>query len=80
MIESLLGLSIRGDSMRIDPKLPSAWPGFVVRLNLRETNWKIEVVRGAKPGTWIDGKPLNSDDVPLGIKGSVRQLVVIVAG
>ena len=42
-IESLLGLRLQGDRLRIEPCLPADWPGFTVHYRFRETVYHITV-------------------------------------
>ena len=44
-VESLLGLRLEGDKLRIAPCLPASWPGFKLRYRYRETLYRIAVVR-----------------------------------
>jgi cyclic beta-1,2-glucan synthetase len=44
-LESLLGLRLEGDKLRIAPCLPASWPGFKLRYRYRDTLYRIEVVR-----------------------------------
>jgi len=43
VIESLLGLRLQGDRLRIEPCLPADWAGFTVHYRFRETVYHIEV-------------------------------------
>jgi cellobiose phosphorylase len=45
-LESLLGLTLEGDKLRLAPCLPASWPGFKLRYRYRETVYQITVVRG----------------------------------
>ena len=44
-LESLLGLKLEGDKLRLAPRLPASWPGFTLRYKYRDTLYRIEVVR-----------------------------------
>ena len=44
-LESLLGLRLEGDRLRLAPCLPASWPGFKLRYRYRDTLYRIEVVR-----------------------------------
>ena len=44
-VESLLGLRLEVDKLRLAPCLPPHWPGFKLRYRYRETVYHIEVVR-----------------------------------
>jgi cellobiose phosphorylase len=43
VIESLLGLRLEGDRLRIQPCLPGEWPGFTAHYRFRETVYHISV-------------------------------------
>jgi cellobiose phosphorylase len=44
-LESLLGLRLEGDKLRLAPCLPAHWPGFKLRYRYRDTVYRISVVR-----------------------------------
>ena len=44
-IESLLGLTLEGDKLRLAPCLPANWPGFKLRYRYRDTLYRIVVMR-----------------------------------
>ncbi len=46
-VESILGLRLEGDTLRLSPCLPADWPGFRLRYRYRETLYRIAVTRGA---------------------------------
>ena len=44
-IESLLGLTLEGDKLRLAPCLPANWPGFKLRYRYHDTLYRIVVIR-----------------------------------
>ncbi len=42
-LESLLGLELRGQRLRLNPRLPQAWPGFELTYRRGRTTWKFLV-------------------------------------
>jgi len=42
-IESILGLRIKGDSIEIDPCIPTSWPGFEMTLRYRGAVYEISI-------------------------------------
>ena len=42
-IESILGLRIKGDSMEIDPCVPTSWPGFEMTVRYRGAVYEISI-------------------------------------
>ncbi len=66
--ESLLGIHLEVDQLRIEPKLPAAWEGFELDYRYRETMYHIRVVvRGgsAVRRVVLDGVEQASTTVPL---------------
>ena len=49
IVESLLGLHLEVNALRIRPCLPAAWPGFSVRYRYRETFYQIRVMQTSAP-------------------------------
>ena len=43
-IESILGLHVQGDALRVDPCIPKQWPGFEMVLRHRGASYEISVV------------------------------------
>ncbi|HUE73352.1 MAG TPA: glucoamylase family protein [Pirellulaceae bacterium] len=44
-LESMLGLELRGNRLRLRPLLPSSWPGFELTFRRGRTTWKFIVSR-----------------------------------
>ena len=84
-IESLLGLRIQGDHLRIEPCIPRAWPRFEAVLNRDGTRYEITVenpggvsggVRAATlDGVALGGRPLS---VRLAGDGATHRIEVIL--
>jgi cyclic beta-1,2-glucan synthetase len=66
-VEAILGIRREGDRLRIDPSLPSAWPGFRARLVQDGTAYDIEVSRdqSGKPVIHIDGHLVENGVFPM---------------
>jgi cyclic beta-1,2-glucan synthetase len=82
-IEAILGLKREGDHLRIDPCIPSDWPGFsaTYRANGTVYNIRVENPRQASRGVasvTLDGQPLPDSRIPLTPQDSAftRQVVV----
>ena len=43
IVESLLGLQLEGDQLRIAPCIPASWPGFKIAYRYRDTTYDISV-------------------------------------
>jgi cellobiose phosphorylase len=69
IIESLLGLNLEGDVLRLAPCIPSDWPGYVVRYRYRDTVYRIDVRQVAGPegaaGLSVDGVRQETLSIPL---------------
>jgi cellobiose phosphorylase len=75
ILESLLGVELAVDKLRLSPCLPANWGEFKLHYRYRDTMYHISVAQMAtadsKPTVWLDGKlqpdgaiPLMDDRVP----------------
>jgi cellobiose phosphorylase len=69
VIESLLGVRLQGDLLRIEPCLPADWAGFTVHYRFRETVYHVAVhqtpqTTGARRLS-LDGQDQDGLSVPL---------------
>ncbi len=59
IVESLLGLRLEGETLRIEPCLPADWDGFKLSYRYRETRYQIVVTQGSEreggPRVTVDG-------------------------
>jgi len=85
-VEFILGLTLHGDSISIDPCIPPSWPGFELRLNWKGSCWEIQVTnpdavsRGIKELT-MDGTALlgrGARRIPFSRDGKTHQLKVVL--
>jgi cellobiose phosphorylase len=69
VLESLLGLRLQGDRLRVEPCLPADWAGFTVHYRFRETVYHIAVHQtphvGGEQRLTLDGEPQAAMAVPL---------------
>lgn len=70
IVETLLGLTVEVDQLRLSPRMPRAWPSLKLHYRYQETFYHITVTRLATDsagGTQLllDGKELPGDTVPL---------------
>ena len=67
ILESLLGLSLTAERLRIAPRLPADWPGYKMRYRYRETLYHISVHRGSDEGmtVLVDGVVQHDGSIPL---------------
>ncbi len=62
-VEGILGIHREGASVRIDPCIPAAWPGFEATINLGSTQYDIRVENPSHRSTGVRHAAL--DDVPI---------------
>jgi cyclic beta-1,2-glucan synthetase len=68
IIESLLGLHLEGDVLRISPCIPPDWPRYSVRYRYRDTTYRIDVRQDSENeegSLSVDGVLQNGFAVPL---------------
>jgi cyclic beta-1,2-glucan synthetase len=70
VLESLLGVDLRGDHLLLNPRLPKKWNEFIIHYRYRQTHYRIRVRRlsPGEPGgkqLSVDGNALDSDKIPL---------------
>jgi cellobiose phosphorylase len=69
IVESLLGIDLTVDRLRISPCLPTAWKGFKFRYRYRETTYDVTVTRtdaaSREPIVRVDGKLQSGNAIPL---------------
>ncbi len=67
--ESLLGLGLEGDRLRIKACLPPDWAGFTLRYRYRETPYRIDIRQGpagsSETGFILDGIEQSGETIPL---------------
>lgn len=71
--EWLLGIRVQDQTLRLDPCIPRAWPGFSVRLRWRSSSYQIEVenpthVCHGLTQCQVDGRP-QDPSVPIALQG-----------
>jgi cyclic beta-1,2-glucan synthetase len=84
-IESILGFHLQGDSLLLDPVIPTSWPRFELTYQHRSARYHItvenphRVSRGVSSAT-LDGNPLPSGParVPLVADGATHKVRVIL--
>jgi cyclic beta-1,2-glucan synthetase len=82
ILESVLGVRVRGNTISIKPCLPGHWPGFEVDLKVNGADYVIEVVRVSASqtvGIELDGVHVVSEIIPLHADGSRHRLLVRIA-
>jgi cellobiose phosphorylase len=77
----ILGIRPELDGLRVEPVLPTDWPGFTATRRLRGATYEITVKRGADgadPGVIVDGERLDGTVVPLAEPGSTVAVEVVI--
>jgi cyclic beta-1,2-glucan synthetase len=82
--EEILGLRIRGDTLRINPVIPSSWPGFSLLYRYGEAVYEIQVENpdGCEHGiAWVemDGRRVADGLIPLD-PGLTKHRVIVKMG
>lgn len=70
LLETLLGLNLEGNQLRLNPSLPGKWNSFTAHYRYHQTRYHIRVTRmsGAPAGHHrlsLDGQPLADNVLPL---------------
>jgi cellobiose phosphorylase len=79
----ILGIRAEFDGLRIDPQLPSGWPGFTAVRRFRGATYLIRVTREGGPGSTAcdvlaDGKSVSGTLVPLAPPGTTVDVEVVL--
>ena len=79
-IEAILGFNRTGNTLRIEPRVPAAWPEFTIDYRFGNTVYAIIVQQpgrlDAGAEVVIDGHPLDGTDIPL-VDDGVRHQVMV---
>ena len=70
LVETLLGVNLEGDQLRLHPRLPKAWPSCKIHYRFRQTVYHITFSRLPEdatdgPSLSLDGQNLTGQTVPL---------------
>ena len=70
LVETLLGVNLEGDQLRLTPRLPESWPSFKIHYRYRQTVYHITITRLAADSSetnqcWLDGEALSGTTIPL---------------
>ncbi|WP_139668404.1 GH36-type glycosyl hydrolase domain-containing protein [Pseudomonas sp. F16(2018)] len=82
IIESLLGLQRNGDTLHLQPLLPTGWPGFVLDYRFGSTCYHIEVRNGScgELALSLDGEELAEAKLQLKDDGRLHHIVAQYKG
>jgi len=82
IVESLLGIELAGDKLRISPRLPPAWKGFKFQYRHGEATFDVTVSQSADAGAagvWVDGTLQSDNTIPLAGNRAAHSVQVRVA-
>ena len=70
LIETLLGVTLEGDRLRIEPRLPKAWAAYKIHYRYRQTVYHITITQLAADSAdetllSLDGEKLSGQTIPL---------------
>jgi cellobiose phosphorylase len=70
LIETLLGVNLEGDQLRLTPRLPKAWPTCKIHYRYRQTVYHITITQLAADSTdahllSLDGQEISGHAIPL---------------
>jgi cyclic beta-1,2-glucan synthetase len=80
-LESILGFDKRGDTLRIDPRVPESWPDLVIEYRYGRSTYAITVhepgrVRAATAVVRLDDRVLDDGVVPLEDQGGRHEVEI----
>jgi len=69
-LEAILGFRLAGETLRVEPCVPSGWPGYEVSYRHRSATYRILVENAAGTGhgvrsVTVDGRAVEGGAVPL---------------
>jgi cellobiose phosphorylase len=75
LTQHILGIRPQHDGLRVDPRIPAAWPGFDVIRKFRDATYHIGVhnprkISGRVSKLEVDGEPIEGNVVPVAPAGS----------
>jgi cellobiose phosphorylase len=70
LIETLLGVNLEGDQLRLTPRLPKSWTTYKIHYRYRQTIYHITITRlvadwADASQLFLDGKELAAETIPL---------------
>ena len=75
----ILGIRPELTGLRVQPALPSAWPGFTATRGFRGATYEISVRRGTGPShLLVNGQRIEGNVVPLAAPGTTVQVEAVV--
>jgi cyclic beta-1,2-glucan synthetase len=83
ILEVILGLSRRGDRLRLDPRISPDWPGYEIVYHFRSATYRIAVEnpQGLESGTatvWLDQELQAEPIIPLADDGRSHEVRAVI--
>ena len=78
-LEHILGFQKRGNTLRVDPRVPAAWKEFSIEYRFGRSVYAITVHQNGDPGVRMDGRVLDGDEIPLVDDGGRHEVVVVTS-
>jgi cyclic beta-1,2-glucan synthetase len=63
-VESILGITLHGDAIAVDPCIPPQWPGFEAHLDWHGTPIEIRVVNPSSVSRGVAGMEMDGNPIP----------------
>jgi len=82
-LESILGLTLHGHTLQLDPCIPASWPSFTIVWRFRSTRYEITVenpgrrCRGVLSAE-LDGVAVDPSAIPIAADGGVHRLCAVL--
>ena len=80
-LESILGFTKTGDTLRIEPRVPREWPGYSIEYRYGTSMYVITVRRAragvSAPSVSVDGRALPDGEIALVDDGQRHEVVVV---
>jgi cyclic beta-1,2-glucan synthetase len=78
-LEHILGFTKRGNTLRIDPRVPGSWSEYTIEYRHGGSVYAIKVVQNGEPGVTVDGRALDGNEIPLVDDGNRHEVVVVTS-
>jgi cyclic beta-1,2-glucan synthetase len=78
-LEHILGFTKRGNTLRIDPRVPSSWNEYTIEYRHGRSVYAIKVLQNGEPGVTVDGRALDGNEIPLVDDGNRHEVVVVTS-
>ena len=74
LTEYILGVQADFDGLKLCPCIPSGWENAKIERTFRGVKYLIEIRRGNKSGTFVDGVKIEGNKIPLFDKGTTHKV------